>query len=334
MFPGKGDLGKYACKRADDSDAWKGNAIALGAQLFKTPLQLADGSLSRDWLVNGPGSVRVATNDTDSTGVFLVSVQADKAQDFRNACAITPGLLAFETIETPSYALVLPSRSAICEELGFISQWFPQNASVKVCMITGNRSIMRRGQVALGFQFPGCHQWVATMVESRPVPSWTNGSPLIFEGLDMKREPFTFVVLGVEGRGGKDALEEYLYQLTKEQPTITWEANSKAKKDMVHVSIPWTQAAERSVYPLTSSTRSVLVPGLGWDKTYSMHFSPNEEIAAFRLGREITKSDGGNLQMSLLQTQVDEQRGPRFSVALARKTDHGSLRVSPTSTAL
>ena len=77
---------------------------------------------------------------------------------------------------------------------------------------------------------------------------------------------------------------------------------------MVHVSIPWTQAAECAVYPLTASTRSVLVPGLGWNKTYSMHFSPNEEIAAFRLGRDITKSDGGNLQMSLLQTQVDEQR--------------------------
>ena len=308
VFPGKGELGKYACKRADDSDAWKAGAIALGAQLYKTPLQLADGTLSRDWLANGPGSVRVATNDTDSTGVFLVSVHADKAQAFRNACAITPGLLAFETIDTPNYALVLPSKSAICEELGFISQWFPRNASVKVCLITGNRSIMRRGQIALGFQFPNCHQWVAAMVESRPVPTWTNGSPLLFEGLDMKREPFTFVVLGVEGRGGKDALEEYLYQLTKEQPTITWEANSKAKKDMVHVSIPWTQAAERSVYPRTASTRSVLVPGLGWDKTYSMHFSPNEEIAAFRLGREITKSDGGNLQMSLLQTQVDEQR--------------------------
>ena len=314
VFPGKGELGKYACKRADDSDAWKAGAIALGAQLYKTPLQLADGTLSRDWLANGPGSVRVATNDTDSTGVFLVSVQADKAQAFRNACAITPGLLAFETIDTPNYALVLPSKSAICEELGFISQWFPRNASVKVCLITGNRSIMRRGQVALGFQFPDCHQWVATMVESRPVPTWTNGSPLLFEGLDMKREPFTFVVLGVEGKGGKDALEEYLYQLTKEQPAITWEANSKARRDMVHVAIPWTRAAEESVYPLTASTRSVLIPGLGWNKTYSMHFSPNEEIAAFRLGRDITKSDGGNLQMSLLQTQVDEQRRSLESV--------------------
>ena len=56
--------------------------------------------------------------------MFLVNVMSDRSQAFLEACASKCGLFAFSHIETPSYALVLPSKKALCEELGSISQCY------------------------------------------------------------------------------------------------------------------------------------------------------------------------------------------------------------------
>ena len=68
VFPGKGHLGNHGLKRTDDWDTQRASATACWADLFNIPLELTDGTMSRDWMANGPGSVRASANDTDSTG--------------------------------------------------------------------------------------------------------------------------------------------------------------------------------------------------------------------------------------------------------------------------
>ena len=121
VFPGKGHLGNHGLKRADDWDTQRASAIACGADLFNTPLELTDGTMSRDWMANGPGSVRVSANDTDRTGVFLVSVLADSCEA-QQASAIACGAALLQLGQHCSTPL-LPSKKALCEEPGSISQY-------------------------------------------------------------------------------------------------------------------------------------------------------------------------------------------------------------------
>ena len=157
--------------------------------------------------------------------------------------------------------------------------------------------------------FDGCHRWAADAMIQNPLPTWTNGSPMVIVGTGAKPDTLTFVVLGVEGRGGKEALHDYLHRLTGFEPMITWEPLSVARCGMVNVAVPWTHDTERLCHRLTCSAASVEVESpYRTDKAFRMQFSPDADTASFRNGKEVVRGGSGGLQIAQLQQQADEHK--------------------------
>ena len=292
--------------RGDSLEQQQVKAAVLGAHLHNHTA-LAAGPWP-PFLKDGPSSVTLAMVNDLSVGLFSIDIRTEHMRQFRAHYDTRMGVKTFQILETPSYALVLPPRACATEEFAHFASLC--SADVPLGFTLNGRDVRQeKTRYAFTADFDGCHQWVADTMTKNPLPTWTNGSPMVFVGTGAKPDTLTFVVLGVEGRGGKEALHHYLYRLTGYQPTINWEAQSVARRSLVNVSLPWTHETERLCHRLTRSAASIEIDSpFHTDKVFRMQFSPDADTASFRNGKEVVRGGGGGLQIAQLQQQADDQK--------------------------
>ena len=303
------DAGFFAPQRilrGDSLETQQMKAAVLGAHIYSNSA-LGAGPWP-PFLKDGPSSVTLAVVNDFSVGAFRASIRREHKEQFLDCYGTRMGVKVFQTVETPVYALVLPRRSCVTEEFARFASLAGQDVPIGLSL--NSRDIGQgKGRYAFMVDFDGCHRWAATAMIQNPLPTWTNGSPMVIVGTGAKPDTLTFVVLGVEGRGGKEALHDYLHRLTGFEPMLTWEPLSVARRGMVNVAVPWTHETERLCHRLTRSAASVEVESpYRTDKVFCMQFSPDADTASFRNGKEVVRGGSGGLQIAQLQQQAGEHK--------------------------
>ena len=295
-----GQTGKFCVSNQDSADKVNFQTLQFAAGLCQTELVGADGSTFKDWLSSGMSSVRSHWVGRNPSGMFIVEVKAQYLTLLRTNLGVSRGLCAMEDLEAPQWFVVLPHQCDLRVEIERLLLCLPQSAKISLMHGGSQKALMDRTDLGIGIQVDDA--FFLQYARQEVLATWSGGNSILPATTDIAPKVGCFIVLGVEGEGGRRALVQFLWDMLKVECKVTYDMRSVDRLSMAAVEYPFSQEAERAVHELTRVATVVKVESVyeETDKTYSMQFCTDAAHAMYRNGASVVREEGGGLNRSPL----------------------------------
>ena len=250
-------------------------------------------------------SVRSHWVGRNPSGMFIVEVKAQYLTLLRTNLGVSRGLCAMEDLEAPQWFVVLPHQCDLRVEIERLLLCLPQSAKISLMHGGSHKSLMDRTDLGIGIQVDDA--FFLQYARQEVLATWSGGNSILPATTDIAPKVGCFIVLGVEGEGGRRALVPFLWDMLKVECKVTYDMRSVDRLSMAAVEYPFSQEAERAVHELTRVATVVKVESVyeETDKTYSMQFCTDAAHAMYRNGASVVREEGGGTQqIALVQGQV------------------------------
>jgi len=222
-----GNWSRYAFGPQDSDGDVSKKVLKCAAVLSAVSLTDDDGTEHRLWLVNGMASIRAQYLKERVTGFIVLDVRREYVALLRTTLTKREGLVALEGEAGGghNFYTVFPKYCDLRAETEALIVSLPEGT--KITRLIGNQRFMGRDDSGLGVMVD--QDWVRLQLTLDKWPTYLCGPEILWNASGPSAgspHSGTMIALGVEGEGGRRALEAFLYSMLGVQCAVALDNRS------------------------------------------------------------------------------------------------------------